>query len=90
MQRSVAGFAGALALLAWSGPVQSDADPPADQLPHFAKNGALEPPQGWEAWVMVGSSTGLSYNDGGARDNVFTQFYPPLRERLAKAVTVTR
>jgi hypothetical protein len=66
MQRIAAAFAGVFVLLTASGPVRSDEDPPADQLPHFAKDGALLPPQGWEAWVMVGSSTGLSYNAGAA------------------------
>src|SRR5439155_1388907 len=36
-------------------------EPPDDQLPRFAPGGQLLPPAGWEAWVMVGSSTGLSY-----------------------------
>ncbi|HET7295607.1 MAG TPA: cytochrome P460 family protein [Gemmatimonadales bacterium] len=80
MQRSAAVMAGAFAVLAWSGLVQSDSLPPADQLPHFAKDGALQPPQGWEAWVMVGSSTGLSYNDGagpapGAAPGMFHNVY---------------
>src|SRR5256885_9604204 len=35
--------------------------PPEDQLPRFAPSAQLLPPVGWEAWVMVGSSTGLSY-----------------------------
>jgi len=35
--------------------------PPPDQLPHFTEAGALQKPVGWEAWVMAGSSTGLSY-----------------------------
>jgi hypothetical protein len=34
---------------------------PPDQLPRFTDNGALLKPVGWEAWVMVGASTGLSY-----------------------------
>lgn len=32
-----------------------------DQLPRFTERGALLRPAGWETWVMVGSSTGLSY-----------------------------
>jgi len=80
MQRSVAVLAGAFALLAWSGLVQGDANPPADQLPRFAKDGGLQPPQGWEAWVMVGSSTGLSYNEAapsaaGAAPGMFHNVY---------------
>jgi hypothetical protein len=41
-------------------------NPPADQLPRFTKDGSLREPDGWETWVMVGSSTGLSYNTPGA------------------------
>jgi len=41
---------------------QGASGPPDDELPHFTKEGALLPPIGWETWVMVGSSTGLSYN----------------------------
>lgn len=41
-------------------------DPPQDQLPQFAQNGSLRQPQEWETWVMVGSSTGLSYAAPGA------------------------
>jgi cytochrome P460 len=37
--------------------------PPRDQVPRFTQDGALIRPEGWEAWVMVGASTGLSYND---------------------------
>ncbi|MEO8090914.1 MAG: cytochrome P460 family protein [Gemmatimonadales bacterium] len=42
------------------------ARPPLDQLPKLTKEGALSQPVGWETWVMVGSSTGLSYNTPGA------------------------
>jgi hypothetical protein len=110
--------------------------------PQFTKDGSLAQPRDWETWVMVGSSTGLSYATPGAapvagaapgmfhnvymqpwayrefiktwaffgfgdtasigaklpgtascyachateaaHDNVFTQFYPFMRERLAK------
>ena len=41
-------------------------DPPADQLPQFANDSSLQEPKGWDTWVMVGSSTGLSYNTPGA------------------------
>jgi hypothetical protein len=41
-------------------------DPPQDQLPQFAQNGSLRQPKDWETWVMVGSSTGLSYAAPGA------------------------
>ena len=37
--------------------------PPRDQLPQFSPDGRLQRPTGWEAWVMVGTSTGLSYSD---------------------------
>jgi hypothetical protein len=40
--------------------------PPDDQLPHFTKDGSLSQPKDWETWVMVGSSTGLSYAAPGA------------------------
>lgn len=36
--------------------------PPADEQPRFTADGQLQRPTGWEAWVMVGTSTGLSYN----------------------------
>lgn len=36
--------------------------PPQDQMAQFTKDGALVRPTGWETWVMVGASTGLSYN----------------------------
>lgn len=54
--------------------------PPDDQLPHFTAGGALMPPIGWETWVMVGSSTGLSYNQGappphGAAPGMFHNVY---------------
>jgi hypothetical protein len=39
---------------------------PDDQLPEFTQNGSLKEPKLWETWVMVGSSTGLSYNTPGA------------------------
>lgn len=53
-------------LLGTAGCQQPVQDPPEDQLPHLAQNGSLKQPRGWETWVMVGSSTGLSYNTPGA------------------------
>jgi hypothetical protein len=39
---------------------------PVDQIPHFNDAGELIRPEGWQAWVMVGASIGLSYaEDGG-------------------------
>ena len=35
--------------------------PPKDQVPEFTSTGRLMRPHGYEAWVMVGASTGLSY-----------------------------
>ncbi len=52
----------AAALAATSG---QDARPP-DQIPRFSDAGELLRPDGWQAWVMVGASIGLSYaEDGG-------------------------
>lgn len=60
---SIAGvLAAVLAVVAWRGAGPATAGPPEDQLPHFTTGGALLPPVDWETWVMVGSSTGLSYN----------------------------
>lgn len=56
----VATIGGGLLFGAWQG---RGAKPPADQLAQFTREGALVRPAGWEAWVMVGASTGLSYND---------------------------
>jgi hypothetical protein len=41
-------------------------DPPQEQRPQFTKDGSLTEPKDWETWVMVGSSTGLSYATPGA------------------------
>jgi cytochrome P460 len=41
-------------------------DRPEDQLPQLTKDGSLKQPKDWETWVMVGSSTGLSYSAPGA------------------------
>jgi hypothetical protein len=58
-------FALATALICPACAAQSSS-PPADQLPRFTADGSLHEPDGWETWVMVGSSTGLSYNTPGA------------------------
>ena len=42
---------------------QARDDRPPDQVPRFTPSGALVRPEGWETWVMVGASTGLSYNE---------------------------
>jgi hypothetical protein len=39
---------------------------PEDQLPQLTEDGSLKQPKEWETWVMVGSSTGLSYAAPGA------------------------
>ncbi len=39
----------------------NQAKPPADQVARFTKEGRLIRPTGYEEWVMVGASTGLSY-----------------------------
>lgn len=39
------------------------AGPPADMLPRFTEEGALLRPEGWEAWVLAGTSMGLTYNE---------------------------
>ncbi len=55
-------LAGTIAVVAWRGVARSEQqDPPEDQPPRFAQHDQLVKPVGWEAWVMVGSSTGLSY-----------------------------
>src|SRR2546429_3220665 len=58
----IAGIVGVIGVVAWQAVATSQQqEPPDDQLPRFAPGGQLLPPVGWEAWVMVGSSTGLSY-----------------------------
>jgi len=55
-------LAATIGVVAWRGVARSaQQDPPADQLPRFAQRDQLLKPVGWEAWVMVGASTGLSY-----------------------------
>ena len=54
--------------------------PPADQLPRFNADSTLQRPNDWETWVMVGSSTGLSYNPAvnaqpGASPGMFHNVY---------------
>ncbi len=45
------------------GGVVVEAATPADQLPQFTEDGKLIRPHGWESWVMVGASIGLSYSE---------------------------
>lgn len=42
---------------------QTDGKIPADQVARFTNAGRLLRPTGWDAWVMVGASTGLSYSE---------------------------
>lgn len=39
-----------------------------DTGPHYDSTGALLRPKGYETWVFVGSSTGLTYEAGGQRN----------------------
>src|SRR3989441_6407046 len=58
----IAGVVGVSGVFAWEAAATSQRRGPRDdQLPRFARGGQLLPPVGGEAWVMVGSSTGLSY-----------------------------
>jgi len=51
-------LAGIVAVVAGHGVARSQQqDPAEDQLPRFSPAGQLVKPVGWEAWVMVGSST---------------------------------
>ena len=36
---------------------------PAGQLPRFTPDGRLLRPEGWEGWVLAGTSMGLTYNE---------------------------
>jgi len=55
-------LAALIGVVAWRGVARGQQqDPPDDQLPQFAQRDQLVKPVGWEAWVMVGASTGLSY-----------------------------
>lgn len=52
-----------------------------DQMPHFTPEGRLIRPMGYEEWVMVGASTGLSYAQpqnapaAGAAPGMFHNIY---------------
>jgi hypothetical protein len=54
---------------------------PKSQLPQFTKDGRLLRPSGYEEWVMVGASTGLSYAQpqtasvAGAAPGMFHNIY---------------
>lgn len=39
-----------------------------DTAPHYDSTGALVRPKGYETWVFVGSSTGLTYEAGGQQN----------------------
>src|SRR3989454_8143128 len=61
-RRGVIGIVGVIGVVAWQAVATSQQQAPRDdRLPRFAPGGQLLPPVGWEAWVMVGSSPGLSY-----------------------------
>ena len=55
--------------------------PPKDQIAQFTKDGRLIRPRGYEEWVMVGASTGLSYAEpqtapaAGAAPGLFHNIY---------------
>lgn len=59
----------------------SQGTPPKDQTAQFTDNGRLIRPKGWETWVMVGASTGLSYAEpqtppvAGASPGMFHNIY---------------
>src|SRR2546430_2824445 len=58
----IAGIVGVIGVVAWRGVARSQQQGPRDdRLRRFAPGGQRRPPVGWEAGVMVGSSTGLSY-----------------------------
>lgn len=52
-----------------------------DEMPRFTSDGKLTRPEGWEAWVMVGTSVGLTYTEGapapvpGAAPGMFLNVY---------------
>jgi len=55
-------LAALIGVVAWRGVARGQQeDPPEDQLPRFAQRDQLVKPVGWEGWVMIGASTGLSY-----------------------------
>ena len=55
----VAAGVAVLSALAFQG--RNQGAPPKDQVPQFTRDGRLVRPTGYEEWVMVGASTGLSY-----------------------------
>jgi len=60
--------------------LQGPQAPPPDQTPVFNAQNQLKRPSGYEEWVMVGASTGLSYNpqinaQPGAGPGMFHQVY---------------
>ena len=73
---ALAAAASALALQA-----RNQSEPPADQVAHFTSDGRLVRPKGYEEWVMVGASTGLSYAQpqtppaAGAAPGMFHNIY---------------
>lgn len=61
MKMHLGALAAVAGLLAFQG-----SKPPKDQLPQFTSDGKLMRPSGYQEWVMVGASTGLSYAQGQA------------------------
>ena len=61
MRAITKGVAGLSILAALVLQVRTQGSPPKDQLPQFTADGRLMRPRGYEEWVMVGASTGLSY-----------------------------
>jgi len=61
--------------------VQTWQQAPKSQLPQFTKEGRLIRPRGYDEWVMVGASTGLSYAEpqtkpaAGAPPGMFHNIY---------------
>src|SRR5262245_22953012 len=53
--------AGAVLLSALAFQASSQDQPPKDEMPQFTSDGRRIRPNGYEEWVMVGASTGLSY-----------------------------
>lgn len=54
---------------------------PPDQLPRFTETGELVRPEGWEGWVLAGTSIGLGYTEPttlpepGAAPGIFLNVY---------------
>lgn len=63
----VAGVTGAAVLGIGTRSAGAEAAPaqeiPAEQLPQFTAEGKLKRPEGWEGWVLAGTSMGLTYNE---------------------------